>query len=284
MSLFHDLEQIRARLGREQPDVVAVTACTPTVNAALEVLRAAKRGGPRRRHRDRRRAPQPHGRRGARRRGGRLRGARRRRDDAARAPGLPVALARARLRRRGLLPRRQADRRHPRPAAFRRSRSPAGGLGPDRLAHLPLPHQTGLTPGHRELGARLHRGLQLLFAAEVLAPHLEGPRRGGGRRRGAHSARPLRRRHARGGRRVPDARSRALGAHPRSSDRGGPGHRAAGRDTRRRRRARRRHHRQVPGGRHPAHVRRRRIGSPGPPRRHAQEPAGGRFAGGRSSS
>lgn len=42
MSLFHDMAQIRARLAASDPDVVAVTAYTATMPAALDVLRAAK--------------------------------------------------------------------------------------------------------------------------------------------------------------------------------------------------------------------------------------------------
>ena len=42
MSLFHDMAQIRGRLAASNPDVVAVTAYTATMPAALDVLRAAK--------------------------------------------------------------------------------------------------------------------------------------------------------------------------------------------------------------------------------------------------
>ena len=42
MSLFHDMAQIRRRLADRRPDVVAVTAYTATMPAALDVLRAAK--------------------------------------------------------------------------------------------------------------------------------------------------------------------------------------------------------------------------------------------------
>jgi anaerobic magnesium-protoporphyrin IX monomethyl ester cyclase len=42
MSLFHGNEQIRARLARSKPDVVAVSAYTATAAAAVELLRTAK--------------------------------------------------------------------------------------------------------------------------------------------------------------------------------------------------------------------------------------------------
>ncbi len=42
MSLFHDMARVRRRLSDERPDVVAVTAYTATLPAALEVLRAAR--------------------------------------------------------------------------------------------------------------------------------------------------------------------------------------------------------------------------------------------------
>ena len=42
MSRFEDLDAIRATLRDAAPSVVGVTACTATVNAALDVLRAAK--------------------------------------------------------------------------------------------------------------------------------------------------------------------------------------------------------------------------------------------------
>lgn len=46
MSLFHDEEQVRARLERSMPDVVAVTAYTATIGAASAVLRIAKESVP----------------------------------------------------------------------------------------------------------------------------------------------------------------------------------------------------------------------------------------------
>ncbi len=42
MSLFHDMAQVRRSLADRRPDVVAVTAYTATMPAALDVLRAAK--------------------------------------------------------------------------------------------------------------------------------------------------------------------------------------------------------------------------------------------------
>jgi anaerobic magnesium-protoporphyrin IX monomethyl ester cyclase len=47
MSLFHDAEEVERRLEGSDADVVGVTACTPTVGAALEVLHAARRVLPR---------------------------------------------------------------------------------------------------------------------------------------------------------------------------------------------------------------------------------------------
>jgi anaerobic magnesium-protoporphyrin IX monomethyl ester cyclase len=47
MSLFHNLDQIRATLADVQPDVVGLTAYTATVGAALDVAHAAKEVAPR---------------------------------------------------------------------------------------------------------------------------------------------------------------------------------------------------------------------------------------------
>ncbi|MHB8841779.1 MAG: B12-binding domain-containing radical SAM protein [Candidatus Aquicultor sp.] len=46
MSLFHTSEQIEARIASARPDVVAVTAYTATINAAIDVLRLAKEAVP----------------------------------------------------------------------------------------------------------------------------------------------------------------------------------------------------------------------------------------------
>ena len=272
MSLFHDMAQIRAQACRQQPRRRRRHRLHGDHAGRARRPARGQGGVPGRRHRHRRRAPDPHGRRGARRPLGRLRRARRGRAHAPRAARRPARRGEAGARRRGLVSRRRRRRRHARPAVRRRSGHAAGRLGPDRLAGLPLSHQAGVSPGHRQLGPRLSGGVRLLLPAEALAAHVAPEERGGGGRRSAHASRALRRRHARGRRRVPDPRPRPLGADPRPPDRGGPRHRTAGRDARRRRRSRRRPHRQVPRRRHPAPVRGGRVRAAGEARRHAQAP------------
>jgi anaerobic magnesium-protoporphyrin IX monomethyl ester cyclase len=47
MSLFEDAEAVRRHIASAEPDVVAVTACTATLEAALAVLRSAREAAPR---------------------------------------------------------------------------------------------------------------------------------------------------------------------------------------------------------------------------------------------